>query len=137
MLLALRNSGILLARMRLVRSRSTGKKVDVAELDQCSMSRKMQPHEAPQRSIGLFAMWHGEGALEFAKFGARGITHRVQSSHTPPMVLYPSVSALEVSQAVENDMVRLHGRCSVANSDSDLSIFIAQRSCGAAGENLA
>lgn len=125
--------------MRLVRSRSTGKKAVVEEcpqLDKCSISHQMQPSGAPQRSIGLFAMRHGEGALEFARFGARGIIpHRVQSSHTHRMILYPSVSALEVSQVLENDMVRLHGRCSVANSDSDLSILGAQRSCCAAGEN--
>ena len=100
------------------------------------MSHQMQPTEAPQRSIGLFAMRHGEGELEFARFGRRGIIpHHVKSSHTPPMVLYPSVSALEVSKSLENDMVRLHGRCSVANSDSDLWISGAQRSCCAAGEN--
>lgn len=111
--------------MRLMRSGCTGKTAVVEEglqLDQCSVSHDRQPNKVPQRSIGLFAMRHGEGALYHAMFGARGITsYRVQRS--PPLILYPSIHALEVSQALEDDMVRLHGRCTAANSDSDVSIF--------------
>lgn len=126
--------------MRLLRSGSTGKIVVEAcpQFDQCCMSHHMQPNEAPQRSLGLFAMRHGEEALKYAMFGARGITsQRVQSTRTLPLILYPSVVALEVSQALQDSMVRLHGRRWVANSGLDVSIFGSQLSVSAcaAGEN--
>ena len=118
--------------MRLLRSGSAGKKAVVEEFsqfDQCCMSHHMQPSEALQRSIGLFAMRHGEGALKYALLGARGSTsHRVQSTRTPPLILYPSLDALEVSQALQDSMVRLHERRWVTNSGSDVSIFGTQLS---------
>lgn len=99
--------------MRWLSPRSTSKKAPVKgclQTDHCVVRQHMQPHQSRQRSIGLFAMSNGEGALDYASFGARGIrTYSVQSTQRPLLLLYPSIDALEVSQALEKNTVSSEG----------------------------
>lgn len=75
-------------------------------LNHYSVGQVMQPFKARQRSIGLYAMRNGEGAVDHGSFGARGLrSYRVQRTTTAPLVLYPSVDALKLSQALEENLV--------------------------------
>ena len=80
--------------------------VECMPLNRYSVGQMMQPFKSRQRSIGLLAARLGEGAVDHGSFGARGLRScRVQRTMTAPLVLYPSVHALKLSQALEDNLV--------------------------------
>ena len=95
--------------MRFLSSGCTAIKAPAEEclpLDRYSVGQTMQPFGSRQRSIGLFAMRYGEGAVDHRSFGATGVrSYRLQRTTTTPQILYPSVDALKFSKALDETLV--------------------------------
>ncbi len=86
------------------------------------VSHAYHPFKDRQKSIGLSVLSDGEGALDYNSFGANGTkSYRVQTgSDLPKIVLYPSLQALEYTQALEESKVSLFIPLSWQFSCSDL-----------------